>query len=76
MTRYTAICQRNVRVILPLLADIDDPDMCPQCKHWIDLRIADPAEYRRQRDSWTQDRQERDEERKAFEEWKRRNGTW
>ncbi|MCC3322017.1 hypothetical protein FOB84_00180 [Gordonia bronchialis] len=73
---YTAICERSVRVILPMPVELDDPDLCPQCKHWLDLQIADPAEYRRQRLDWRNDRYAREEERRNVEEWNRRNGTW
>jgi hypothetical protein len=73
---YTAICERTVRVILPMAADLDDPDMCSQCKRWLELQIADPAEYRRERRSWLSERSEREQEQRDIDEWNRRNGTW
>lgn len=70
---YTALCERNVRVILPIEFDTADPDVCPQCQRWAELRVADPAEFKKQRREWMNERRARDEERENLAEWQRRN---
>ncbi|MFT4202180.1 hypothetical protein [Gordonia sp. (in: high G+C Gram-positive bacteria)] len=69
---YTALCERIVRVILPMPFDTADPDVCPQCQRWAELRIADPAEFKRQRREWMNEKLQRDEEQENITEWKRR----
>lgn len=72
---YKAECLRTVRVVLPIKFDIDDPDVCPQCKRWLELKIADPAEYERQRREWRNDRWEKEQEQQDLADWNRRNGS-
>lgn len=72
-SEFTALCDRSVRVVLPIEFDTKDPDVCPQCLRWLELRIADPAEYARERREWLNTKRAREEERDNIADWERRN---
>ncbi|RPA64908.1 hypothetical protein EF294_07440 [Gordonia oryzae] len=68
--QYVALCDRSVRVILPLPFDTEGEDVCPQCARWLDLRAVNPADYQRQRHEWLQDKYAREDEWRNVEDWK------
>lgn len=65
---WTAECGARVKVAMPFDFNTGDEDACPGCKHWLELKAADPGEYRKRRAEYRRDQLERMEEQAIIDE--------